>query len=162
MTIALNTDALHQVAAFIWAEADLLDNEQYTEWLQLWRNDGLYIVPIDPQATDHENTLNYAYDNAHMREMRVQRLVGGESISTSPEPRTVRMASRFRITEEQGDLLTVRCAQFLTDFRKENLHQYTANLVYTLQREGTSFRIVRKVVKLINSDDVLKTIGYIL
>ncbi|MGJ4748663.1 aromatic-ring-hydroxylating dioxygenase subunit beta, partial [Leptospira sp. SA-E8] len=132
------------------------------EWLGLWKDDGLYIVPIDPKETDYENTLNYAYDDAKMRKMRVQRLVGGESISTSPDPRTVRMASRFRITEQNGDTLTVRCAQFLTDFRKENQRQYTANLIYTLQREGESFRIAKKIVKLINSDDVLKTIGYIL
>lgn len=158
----MNTQLLNEVAAFIWAEADMLDNEQFDEWLGLWKDDGLYIVPIDPKETDYENTLNYAYDDAKMRKMRVQRLVGGESISTSPEPRTVRMASRFRIAEQNGDTLTVRCAQFLTDFRKENQRQYTANLIYTLQREGDSFRIAKKIVKLINSDDVLKTIGYIL
>jgi 3-phenylpropionate/cinnamic acid dioxygenase small subunit len=162
MNTALKTDVLNEVTAFLWAEADMLDNELYEEWLQLWQDDGLYIVPIDPRETDHENTLNYAYDNAKMRRMRVQRLTGGESISTSPEPRTVRMASRFRILEDNGDTLTVRCAQFLTDFRKENQHQYTANLVYTLRRHGEGFRIVRKVVKLINADDVLQTIGYIL
>ncbi|RMX07600.1 hypothetical protein D8I35_00135 [Corticibacter populi] len=158
----MNIPLLNEVAAFIWQEADMLDNELYQDWLRLWSGDGLYIVPIDPKATDFANTLNYAYDNAHMRELRVQRLTGGESISTSPEPRTVRMVSRFRVAAEDGDTVTVRCAQFLTDFRKENAHQYTANLIYTLRRHADSFLIDRKVVRLINSDDVLQTIGYIL
>jgi len=83
----------------------------------------------------------------------VQRLIGGESISTSPE--RVRCAwLSLSHHAEKDDLLTVRCAQFLTDFRKENLHQYTANLVYTLQRQGASSGSCARSSKLINSDDV--------
>lgn len=158
----MNTALLNQVVAFLWEEGDMLDNELYDEWLQLWHKDGRYIVPIDPKETDFANTLNYANDDAQMRVMRVRRLTGGESISTSPEPRTIRMNTRFRILEDDGDMLTVRCAQFLTDFRKENARQYAANLTYQLQRHEGSFLIVQKVVRLINSDDVLQTIGYIL
>lgn len=158
----MNTALLNQVVAFLWEEGDMLDNELYAEWLKLWHQDGRYIVPIDPKETDFANTLNYANDDAHMRAMRVRRLTGGESISTSPEPRTIRMNTRFRILEDDGDMLTVRCAQFLTDFRKENARQYAANLNYQLQRHEGSFQIVQKVVRLINSDDVLQTIGYIL
>ena len=157
----MSTTLLNEVTAFIWAEADMLDHHQYEDWLSLWREDGLYIVPIDRNSTDYENTLNYAYDNARMRRMRVNRLTGGESISTSPEPRTVRMVSRLRIIDAQGDLLTVRAAQYLTDFRKEAGRHYVADLGYTLQKTPESFAIVRKIVKLINSDDVLETMGYI-
>jgi 3-phenylpropionate/cinnamic acid dioxygenase small subunit len=159
---AMNTPLLNQVVAFLWEESDMLDNELYAEWLQLWHQDGRYIVPIDPKETDFANTLNYANDDAQMRAMRVRRLTGGESISTSPEPRTIRLNSRYRILEDDGQRITVRCAQFLTDFRKENARQYVANLSYQLQRHGDSFLIVQKVVRLINSDDVLQTIGYIL
>ncbi len=157
----MSTQLLNEVTAFIWTEADILDNLQYEDWLSLWHEDGLYIVPINRNSTDYENTLNYAYDNAKMRRMRVTRLTGGESISTSPEPRTVRMISRFRIVDVQGDLLTVRAAQYLTDFRKETGRHYVADLSYTLQKTADSFLIVRKIVKLINSDDVLETMGYI-
>lgn len=158
----MNTPLLNQVIAFLWEEGDMLDNELYAEWLNLWHPDGRYIVPIDPKETDFANTLNYANDDATMRAMRVRRLTGGESISTSPEPRTIRMNSRFRILQDDGETVSVRCAQFLTDFRKENARQYAANLSYQLQRHEGSFLIVQKVVRLINSDDVLQTIGYIL
>ena len=158
----MNITLLNQVVAFVWKEADLLDNELFAEWLTLWHPDGRYIVPIDPKETDFANTLNYAHDDAHMRAMRVKRLTGGESISTSPEPRTIRLASRFHIVADDGQRITLRCAQVLTDFRKESARQYSANLHYQLQRQGDSFLIVEKVVRLINSDDVLQTIGYIL
>lgn len=158
----MNTELITQVAAFIWQEADMLDHGEYAQWLESWTPDGLYIVPIDPAQTDFANTLNYAYDNAEMREKRVARLGSGESISTSPVPRTVRDVSRFRVLSNDGSNVTVRCAQNLREFRKDVLKHYTADVSFELVRSGGSFLIRRKVVRLINSTDTLQGIGYIL
>lgn len=158
----MNTELITQVAAFIWQEADMLDHGEYAQWLESWTPDGLYIVPIDPEQTDFANTLNYAYDNADMREKRVARLGSGESISTSPVPRTVRDVSRFRVLSNDGTHVVVRCAQNLREFRKDVLKHYTADVSFELVRSGGSFLIRRKVVRLINSTDTLQGIGYIL
>jgi 3-phenylpropionate/cinnamic acid dioxygenase small subunit len=158
----MNTELMQQVTAFVWQEADQLDHGEYAPWLESWTEDGLYIVPIDPEATDFANTLNYAHDDAHMRQKRVARLGSGESISTTPQPRTVREVSRFRILGDDGKTVQVRCAQNLREFRKDVLKHYTADVEYTLARHDGSFRIQRKVVRLINSSDVLQCIGYIL
>ena len=158
----MNLQLLQEVTAFIWQEGDMLDHGEYDGWLKMWTENGTYIIPIDPKETDFENTLNYAYDDHHMRELRVQRLTGGESISTSPQPRTVRMQSRFRVLVDDGVQVTVRCAQNIREFRKENLKFYSADLTYQLIRSEGGFKIQRKVVSLINSDDALAGIGYIL
>lgn len=158
----MNTELINQVAAFIWQESDMLDHGEYAPWLESWTPDGLYIVPIDPAETDFANTLNYAYDDAAMREKRVARLGSGESISTSPAPRTVRASSSFRILSNDGNIVTVRCAQSLREFRKDVLKHYTADVTFELLRSGTSFLIRRKIVRLINSTDTLQGIGYIL
>lgn len=158
----MNLQLLQEVTAFIWQEGDMLDHGEYDGWLKMWTEKGTYIIPIDPKETDFENTLNYAYDDHHMRELRVRRLTGGESISTSPQPRTVRMQSRFRVLADDGMQVTVRCAQNLHEFRKESLKFYSADLTYQLIRSEGGFKIQRKVVSLINSDDALAGIGYIL
>lgn len=158
----MNLQLLQEVTAFIWQEGDMLDHGEYEGWLKMWTEKGTYIIPIDPKETDFENTLNYAYDDHHMRELRVQRLTGGESISTSPQPRTVRMQSRFRVLADDGAQVTVRCAQNIREFRKESLKFYSADLTYELIRSEGSFKIQRKVISLINSDDALAGIGYIL
>ncbi|KTT34175.1 aromatic-ring-hydroxylating dioxygenase, partial [Pseudomonas oryzihabitans] len=93
----MNLQLLNEVTAFIWQEGDMLDHGDYQAWLDQWTAQGLYIIPIDPKETDPENSLNYAYDDHHMRQLRVQRLISGESISTSPQPRTVRTLSRMRV-----------------------------------------------------------------
>jgi 3-phenylpropionate/cinnamic acid dioxygenase small subunit len=158
----MNLHLLNQVTAFVWAEGDMLDHGEFTTWLDLWSEKGTYIIPINPLEEDFENSLNYAYDDHHMRELRVKRLTGGESISTSPQPRTVRTLSRFRVLFEDAEHVTVRCAQNLREFRKDALKHYSADIIYELQRAGESFKIQRKLVRLINSDDTLAGIGYIL
>lgn len=158
----MNLGLLNEVTAFLWQEGDMLDHGEYDGWLKLWTEKGTYIIPIDPKETDFENTLNYAYDDHHMRGLRVQRLIGGESISTSPQPRTVRTVSRIRVLDDDGVNVTVRAAQNIREFRKESLKHYSADVTYTLVRAEGGFSIHRKVISLINSDDTLAGIGYIL
>lgn len=151
-----------EVAAFIDLEADLLDFQEFRQWLDLWTEDGIYVVPIDPQTEDFENTLNFAYDHAEMRRLRVARLVGGEAISTETTSKTVRSVSRLRILAEEGDTVTARCAQFIAENRHGNLKTYPADVTYTLRRSGDGFKMVRKVVRLLNAGHHLSSIGYIL
>jgi len=158
----MNHALLNRAAAFIWQEADRLDHGDYDDWLASWTEDGLYIVPIDPLEEDFANTLNYAYDDAGMRQKRVRRLLSGESVSTVPSPRTIRLVSRFRLLKTEGDRVVVRCAQELREFRQDILRQYTADLTYELLIDGDDFRIARKIIRLINSTDTLQGIGYIL
>lgn len=159
----INLNLLQEVTAFIWAEADMLDHSEYHEWLDLWNEKGTYIIPIDPTQTDYENHLNYAYDNHHMRKLRVERLVNGEAISTAPKANTVRSLSRVRIIDEQEGQIVLRCAQNLREFRKENLKHYTADVTYHLQRQPDGdLKINRKVINLVNSTDTLAGISYIL
>jgi len=161
MKIDLNL--LNEVTAFIWTEADMLDHAEYQEWLSLWNETGVYIIPIDPSLTDYENNLNYAYDNDHMRQLRVKRLENGEAISTSPKANTVRSISRVRVLQDQDNQIILRCAQNLREFRKQNLKHYTADLTYHLERQADgSLKINRKIVNLVNSTDTLAGISYIL
>lgn len=159
----MNLDLLNEVTAFIWTEADMLDHAEYQDWLSLWMEAGTYIIPIDPNLTDYENNLNYAYDNHHMRTLRVQRLENGEAISTAPKANTVRSISRVRLIAEQEDQIVLRCAQNLREFRKENLRHYTADVTYHLVRQPEGqLKINRKIINLVNSTDTLAGISYIL
>ncbi len=155
-------ELMNDVTAFIYKEADMLDFKEYQDWLNLWDADGIYVVPIDPEAEDFSNTLNYAYDKADMRKLRVNRLTSGEAVSTQTTPKTVRAPTRFRILSSDSDRVKVRCAQHISENRHGVLRTYPADVTYTLRRDGEDFRIVEKVVRLLNSDNHLSSIGYIL
>ena len=152
---------LDEAMQFVWLEADLLDSASYDEWQALWTPTSRYVVPIEPGATDFENTLNYAYDDAEMRAKRAERLVSGQSVSASPVARTVRLLSRFRLlgSDERG--CEVRCAQLLTEFRRGRERTYTADVTYRLVRGGAGLLIDQKVIRLINATEGLRGISYI-
>jgi 3-phenylpropionate/cinnamic acid dioxygenase small subunit len=98
--------------AFIWKEAELLDRKDYATWQTLWTDDGYYVVPIDQETTDFAATLNYAYDNAHMRKIRIERLTSGHAMSAVDAAATVRTVSRFvpvHLSDELVEITRRRC-----------------------------------------------------
>jgi 3-phenylpropionate/cinnamic acid dioxygenase small subunit len=159
MTSAIGLD---EAVQFAWLEADLLDHACYEEWLAVWTAQSRYVVPIDPAATEFEDTLNYIYDDHEMRQKRAERLVSGQSISASPVARTVRLLSRFRILRSDQLGCELRCAQMLTEYRRGRTRTYAANVSHRLVRDAGTLKIDQKVVRLINSTEALGGIGYIL
>ncbi len=156
-----NTELLNRVCEFIWCEADLLDHKGYDEWLSLWSESGLYIVPTDLNETDYLNALNLALDDAEMRSMRVARLKNGESVSANSVGYTVRMMSRVRVLEASEELVTVRCAMTLNELRHGKLVTYPGNVEYQLKPVDGGFLIERKVVKLLHAEGFLRTVSFI-
>ena len=146
---------------FLECEADYLDNKEYEAWLSLWDEAGLYIVPVDHSATDFENSVNVAYDNSEMRSERVRRLTGGEAVSTSNSLPTVRTLSRFRLLENTGTELTVRCAYCLFVNNKNGIRQFPANVEFVLKVTSDGYKILRKVVRIMKSDEYLTTVSFL-
>lgn len=153
---------LDEAVQFAWLEADLLDSASYAEWQALWTPTSRYVVPVEPGATDFENTLNYAYDDAGMRAKRAERLTSGQSVSASPVARTVRVLSRFRVLRSDAGGCHLRCAEMITEFRRGRQRTYAADVEFLLVRGPDGLRIERKVVRLVNAADALGGIGYIL
>lgn len=156
------TITLEDAVALITLEADMLDHGDFRDWLKLYTPDGLYIVPIDPDAQDFKAVLNYAYDDASMREKRVDRLLSGRSISAAPPAKTVRLLSRYRLLESSETHCVLRCAQLLTELRQGRERYYAGNLNYHLVKTDDGLKISLKVVRLLTATEALTAVSYIL
>jgi len=154
--------AIEEAAAFIWAEAELLDRLAYAEWLALWDPAGLYVIPIERNAADAAEALNIAYDDAAMREARVRRLSSGFSMSAAPPARTVRTSSRFVVERAGAASIVVRCAQILLEYKYGRTRTLGADVTFDLVRAEGGLKLMRKTVLLLNSDEDLFGIGYLL
>jgi len=156
-----NFNLFNQVSEFLSTEADMLDNREYQNWLKLWSASGTYIVPVDANAPDYKNSLNVAYDDEHMRQLRVERLEGGEAVSTVVALPTVRLISGIRITSASDEKVSVRCAYCLYENKGGDLRPYPAQVEFALVPNGDSFLIEKKLVKLLRAGQYLATISYI-
>jgi 3-phenylpropionate/cinnamic acid dioxygenase small subunit len=153
---------LQQAIEFIWREADLLDAQDYPSWLALWSVTGHYVIPIDRDGDDHAAHLNVVYDDHAMREARIQRLRSGLSMSASPSARTVRTVSRFRALDDVEGASVIRCAQHVVEYKYDRTRILAADVTYRLVHTDSGLILDQKVVRLINSDDALFGIGYLL
>jgi 3-phenylpropionate/cinnamic acid dioxygenase small subunit len=156
-----NINLLSQIEAFLYTEADMLDHKEYDDWLNLWSETGMYIIPVDHSNKDYKNALNLAYDDAKMRRMRIDRLQSGEAVSTHDAGVTVRTLSRFRILDEVDGLIRIRCAYCLFENNRAGVRIFPADLQYKLRKDGGSFKIEEKIVNVMKSDEHLTTISYL-
>ncbi|WP_425495742.1 aromatic-ring-hydroxylating dioxygenase subunit beta [Paraburkholderia hayleyella] len=147
---------------FIWHEAELLDRRDYHAWLELWEPKGFYVVPINPETSDFASTLNYAYDDPHMRELRVERMTSGYSVSAADAARTVRTVSRFTLSHELPDQIEVKSAQLIIAYKRGVSTLFAADLTHKISMTSGEPRLAEKVVRLINSTEALNAIGFLL
>lgn len=148
---------------FIWHEADLLDRQDYLAWLDLWAPSGLYIIPTEHQRLrDYAGVVNILYDDAAMRQSRVKRILSGFSPASAPSARTVRLISRFVVTEDAPDSITVSAAMLLSEYKYQHSRTLAADVDYRIAISDAGAHLQEKVVRLINADDYLPTIGYLL
>lgn len=155
------TITLFEAAEFIWREGEILDRQDYADWLPLWTDDGLYVIPIERADGDYANALNIAYDDAEMRAARVKRLKSGFSISSAPSARTIRSASRFVMGGVADGAAVVRCAQTIVEYKFERTRTLAADVTFHLVRRNGAIAIARKEVLFVNSDDFVWGIGYL-
>nr|WP_319250977.1 aromatic-ring-hydroxylating dioxygenase subunit beta [uncultured Celeribacter sp.] len=151
---------LSEVTEFIWTEGDLLDTKDYDGWLDLWTEDGLYIMPMG-EGDDYKNQLNLCYDNDKMRRDRIGRFQRGFSISSAPPAQTVRTLSRIRILSAEGDLVKVSCAEHLIEDKFGRQRTWAGNAYYTLKKTDDGFKLHEKIVRLLNSDGMLNSFSYL-
>lgn len=94
------------VEQFLFAEAQLLDEHRYIEWVELFTEDLHYWAPARMTRTNRERHLEVADENGtafiddtlYFLKGRVRRLTSGISWSEEPPSRTRRLITNVRVT----------------------------------------------------------------
>ncbi|MBC2589505.1 MULTISPECIES: aromatic-ring-hydroxylating dioxygenase subunit beta [Rhodococcus] len=146
----------------VWKEAQVLDAKDYRAWEQMYTDDAYYVIPIDPDTDDFAAGLNMVYDDKRMRHLRVERMMQGYSPSAVAAARTVRIVSRFTVEEITETSVTLRSAQILNAFKRNEFTTLGAELTHRIVLGADGDRISLKVVRLIDSEDAVSASGYLL
>jgi 3-phenylpropionate/cinnamic acid dioxygenase small subunit len=146
----------------IWREADLLDRREYRAWDELYADDAFYVIPIDRETDDFAAVLNMVYDDTRMRRMRINRLTEGYAIAAVDAARTVRTVSRFVPLAVSDDEVTVRSAQILVAYKRDHHDLWAADVEHRVSLSPGGDRIVRKVIRLVDSEAAVPAAGFLL
>ena len=85
-----------EIAALLFREARLLDEQRYDEWLALYLPDAWYWVPSRADQASWKDTISIIYDDRQLMEMRVRRLMHPHAHAVQPPARTT-LESRLMI-----------------------------------------------------------------
>lgn len=162
LTIALSDTRVLQAIELVWHEAALLDAKDYQTWDALWTDEGRYVIPIDPDTDDFDGSLNMVNDDTRMRRMRIERLTSGYSMSALAAARTIRTVSRFTVEDRTDDSITLKSAQILVGFKRDDQQTLAADVTHRIRYTETGPRLDLKVIRLVNSQGAVNASGYLL
>lgn len=141
-----------EVYAFLAGEVHLLDDREYTAWLDLFADECLYWMPIDPTARDGGLRLNMFYDDRARLEDRVTRLTSGSAYTEEPPSLTARTIGAIQVIEEASDVIVARSNFTLVAYRNGEQRNLGGRYLHRLLRGDDGLRIVEKRVTLLGSD----------
>ena len=158
-----------RVEQLLFLEARLIDGRSFAEWEALWVEDGIYWVPANGDDTDPRSQVSLIYDNRSRMHNRVERYVGGKAISQQPPPRTVHLVSNVTVKPAASDgtvdgdvSLVVHSTVQVAESRPGVRVDWVGRVIHHLvEREG-ALRIVFKKVMLVDNDQELTTIDFLL
>jgi benzoate/toluate 1,2-dioxygenase beta subunit len=158
-----NRDHVRGLATFLQREADLLDRGELGAWLALFSDDCVYWVPAVHDAADPRGAVNLIYDSHELLDDRVFRLMTGQVPSQDPPSRTVRVLGAIAVAASvQPDALLARTNFVLFELRRGAGETYAGTYTYLARRQGADWRLRGKRVQLLNSDQPLPSLTFLL
>jgi p-cumate 2,3-dioxygenase beta subunit len=134
------------VEAFLYREADLLDDWKLDEWLELFLPEARYEVPAtDAPDGRPETSLHIIADDMTVLAGRVDRLKSVQAYAENPHSRTRRFITNVRILDVAANDLLVSANFMVTRSRKGATDTYIGRYRHTLRSDpDTGFRFVHR------------------
>lgn len=154
-------NTLEEVTRFIYREARLQDEHQYDEWESLWTDDGVYWVPANGDGGDPEKVMSIIYDNRSRIALRIRQYHTGKRFSQTPQSRLRRLISNIEVLEDDGQEISVGSNVLIFENQTRGDVLWAARTEYRLRREGSVLRMVRKKVSLVNNQDALYSMAFL-
>ena len=151
----------HWAEQFLFKEARLIDQRQFTAWEDLWDETGAYWVPANGDASDPERDVSLIYDNRARLHTRIERYVHEFAHSQNPPPRTCRVISNIEL-DLQPDLWVVNSTFHLTESRTGVQIEWAGRTLHHLVERDQQLLIQFKKVLLVNNDQELTTLDFLL
>lgn len=152
----------HHIENFLYREARLMDENAYDDWLALWSDDALYWIPANDDDIDPQRHVSIVYEDKTRLEDRIARLKSGAAYAQDPKSRLRRVIANIEIEEGDNGEVTVYSNFNLTELRRSQQRTLAGRTIHKLRPHGTSFQIAYKKVLLVNNDEVISNMTFLI
>ena len=150
------------VEEFLYREARLVDEHRYDEWLSLWSDDGVYWIPCRHEDTDPSRQVSIIYDNRAKLGDRIARFKSGAVLAQDPPSRMRRLISNIEVEPEAENQLTAASNFILVEARAGQQQVWCGRSFHTLRIAGEALKIARKKVLLVNSEQEMPSLQFLI
>ncbi len=154
----------NEVERFVYLEAQLADESRYDEWQALLDEDMTYWVPRGA-GLDPNRDVSIINDNRARLATRVRQLKTGTRHSQTPASFMRRLISNLVIDREEpgGYRVASNFALFeMTLHSTEAINIWAGRTEHRLRRTGQGLRMYSKKVVLINGDEPLPSLAFLI
>ena len=153
---------LRQIEQFLYAEARYADEHDYDAWEALWTDDALYWVPAGGDLAEHGGQMSVIYDNRNRIGTRLNQLRTGKRHAQSPPSNLRRVISNIEVLSREGSDVIVGANFILAESRERGVEIWAGRTIYRLRPADGQIRLVGKQVLLVNREQVLPTLAFLI
>ena len=151
----MSADLLREVEQFLYAEARLLDERRFEDWLALFTDDCRYWLPLMSTRERGEREISDDTELAHFDDtkrtldLRVKRLATNFAYAEDPPSRTVRFVTNIQAEPGSGGEVTAFSNVIVYRTRLETTTDvFAGRREDVLRRGGDGWSIARRKVVL--------------
>ena len=149
------------IERFLFHEARLMDAHRLDEWLALWDEDATYWVPCNGDDIDPTRSVSVIYDRGGQVRNRIQRIK--ETLWLKEQaPRLRRILGNIEIDAESDTEIVVGSNFILAELHRHRQTLWAGNTIHKLIPDGDRFRIKYKKVVLLNNDEPLPNLLFLI
>ncbi|MBL0089420.1 MAG: aromatic-ring-hydroxylating dioxygenase subunit beta [Ideonella sp.] len=139
---------------FVHAEARMLDEQRFEDWLALFTDDGHYWMPLAPGQTDPRLHTSLLYEDKLLLRVRVERLAGARTFSQQPRSRCHHLLQQPTVesADDAAGRYAVRSAFHYVETRLDTQTLFAGWATHDLVVIDGALRIQQKRVDLVNCD----------
>lgn len=141
-----------EVERFLYRQAEIVDDQQWDEWLALFSDDGKYWMPAAADQEVADGQPNIFYEDLFLMEMRVKRVTHPYAHSQAPVQRLSRVVSNVLIESldsGSGDVV-VRSKFHVVEYRLDAQRYFAGKYRHHLKNTADGYKIVLQRVDIAN------------
>ena len=151
-----------EIEQFIYREARYADEHDYDAWEALWTDDALYWVPAAGDLTEPGGQMSVIYDNRSRIATRLNQLRTGKRYAQSPPSGLRRVVSNIEVLGREGTDTIVGANFVLAESRERGVETWAGRVTYKLRLVDGRLRLAGKQVLLVNRDQPLPTLAFLI
>jgi 3-phenylpropionate/cinnamic acid dioxygenase small subunit len=142
----------HEVENLLFRQAALLDAKRWKEWIELFADDGVYWMPVEPSQQDWLSEPSIFAEDKLMMEIRMGRLNHPNAWSQAPMWGTNHLVGNLIVESAGADAqeIVVYSRFQMMELRRDNVRHFGGTYRHRLVRTPDGLRIKLQRVDMMN------------